>query len=125
MRAVGTRAIRIQRKRMAAQVKTLAPRDLLLPFLNLGVKEFLDATALHANQVVVVSALVKFEHRLPRLKVLPGEQAGLFELRKHPVHSREAHVHAFLHQLLVDILRREMPHPAVLKQLQYAASRQR
>ena len=45
--------------------------------------------------MVVVPALVELEHRLAGLEMLAGEEAGLLELREHPIDRGEADVDAF------------------------------
>jgi hypothetical protein len=43
--------------------------------------------AVQANQVIVVFALVKFKYGLATFKVAACQDASLFELREHTVHS--------------------------------------
>ena len=70
-------------------------RDGPLALFDLGVEELLDTTAVQAHQVVVVLALVEFEHRLARLEVAAPQQPGLLELHQHAVDGGQADVGAF------------------------------
>jgi hypothetical protein len=49
--------------------------DLVLPALDVGVYEFLDAPAAQADEVIVVRAFVQFEHRATGLEVCDQESA--------------------------------------------------
>jgi len=77
--------------------------NLVLPALDLGIEEFLDLAALHADQVVVVAALVEFEHGFAGFEVVPFEQPGLFELGQHTIDRCQADIHAVVHQRAVDV----------------------
>src|SRR5262245_232917 len=100
---------------MVVDLESTIRRDLFLALLDLGIVELFHAPALDAYQVVVMAALVQFEHRLPRFEVMSDEEPGLFELREHAIHRRESGLGAFLRKELVDFLRREMPHRALLE----------
>src|SRR5262245_33579314 len=127
-RAVGAvllDAVGVERERVAVQVEAALLGDLGLAALDLGVVELLDPPALHADQVVVVAALVQLEHRLAGLEVLAREQAGVLELGEDAVDRGEADVDALGEQGLVDVFRRKVAHFARLEQLEDLAPRQR
>ena len=100
-------------------------RDPELPLFDLRIEEFLDAAALQANQVIVVTALVELEHRFARLEMVADQQPRLLELRQHAVHRRQADVDTVGQQLLVDILGGQMPDLALLEQVDDPQPRQR
>src|SRR6478735_9337642 len=110
---------------MAVQLEAALARDFILALLDLGVVELLHPAALHAEQVVVVAALVELENRLAGLEVLPREQPRVLELGEDAVDRGEADVDAFGHQRLVYILGGQMAYLARLEQLQDLAPRQR
>src|SRR4029078_4444318 len=81
VRAIGFRAVRVQRERVAVQLEAALLCDRALPLLDLGVVELFHPAALHADQVIVMAALAQFEDRLAGLEMLAREQAGVLELR--------------------------------------------
>ena len=61
---------------MVLQLEPACLRNAALALLDLGVEEFLDAAAIHANQMVMVLAFVELEHRLAGLEVVARQDAG-------------------------------------------------
>src|SRR5574338_1082227 len=104
IRTVRAHAVRIQVKRVFLDRETALFGDALLSLLDLGVVELLDISALQADEVVVVIALVELENRLARLEIVALEQSCLLELRQHAVDCRQADIHAFANQQAIDIL---------------------
>ena len=64
-------------ERMAVDAESTVFCDAVLSPLDLRVVELLHATALQAHQMVVVTALVEFEHGLAALEVMALQQAGM------------------------------------------------
>jgi hypothetical protein len=87
-----------------------------LSALDLGIVEFLDATAVDTHQVIVVLAGAQLEHRLAGLEVVALKQAGLLELGQHAVDGGQADVQVFGEQQPVDILGRKMAHLGPLEE---------
>ena len=104
---------------MIVNVEATVLGDLLLPLLDFRIVEFLHAPALHANEVVVMAALVQFKDRLATLKVVPHQQSGLLELCQHTVNRCQADFCVFGQQQFVYVLCRQMPLRGVLKQVQH------
>jgi hypothetical protein len=98
-------------------------RDPPLALLDLGVVELLDPAALHAHEVIVVARVVELEHRLARLEVMALQEPGLLELREHAIHRRQTDVEPVGHQQPIDVLGRQMPHRALLEELEDAQPR--
>ena len=69
-----------------------------------AIVELLDPPALHADEMVVVRALVQFEDRLARFEMVAHQQPRLLELRQHAVDRGEPDVETFGQQLPVDVL---------------------
>ena len=65
----------------------------MLALFDFLVDEFFHAAAIEADQVVVVRAGVQFKDGLARLEMVTVQQAGLLELRQHPVNRGQADVH--------------------------------
>src|SRR5207302_348161 len=107
-----------------ADLEAAIARDPELPLFDLRIEEFLNAAALQANQVIVVTALVQLEHRFARLEMVADQQPRLLELRQHAVHRRQADVDTVGQQLLVDILGGQMPDLALLEQVDDPQPRQ-
>ena len=97
----------------------------LLAFLNFGVEKLFHPSAVKANQVVVVLALVKFVNRFARFEVAPAEKARLFELHQHPVDRGQADVGLAVQQHAVDIFRRHMTLFGILEHFQNLQAWQR
>ena len=88
------------------------------------IEELFDVTALHANDVVVVLTVVKLEHRVPALEVMPDYQTRRLELSEHPVYGGETDILTRLQQRLVNILRAHVTFLAALQDGQDANPRQ-
>lgn len=98
---------------------------LFLPLLDLRIKELFDMTALHADEVVVMSALIKLEHGLPALKVMTDQQASLLKLGENAIDGREPRLGAVLREQPIDVFGRKMSHRAVFEKLENAQARKR
>jgi len=123
VRAVGLEAVAVKRQRVLEESEAAFLCKRSLSLFNVGVVEFLDFAALQADQVIVMRALVEFEHRFASLEVMASEQPRLFELGENPVYGRQAHIHALRHEHAVDVFSGEVPHLAGLEQAQDAESR--
>src|SRR3954463_5603585 len=110
---------------MPAQLEAPLLRDLVLALLDVGIEELLDASALQADEVIVVAALVQLEHRLAGLEILARQQPGLLELGKDAIDGGETHVDALDDERLVHVFGGEVAHLARLEQLEDFPPRQR
>ena len=63
-------AVGVEVERVLGDLEAALAGDLRLPLLDLGIVELLDAAALQADQVIVVTALVQFEHRLAGFEMM-------------------------------------------------------
>lgn len=79
-------------------------RHLVLAPLDLGIGEFLDASALQADEMVVMLAVFEFEYRLAGLEMMALQQADLLELGEHAIYRGQADVEILGHQLAINIL---------------------
>ena len=93
-------------------------RDAALALLDDLVEELVHASALDAQDVVVVFAQFQFEHRVALVEVMAPHQAGRLELGQYPIDRSQAHVFAALEQGLEDIFSAEMALTAVLKDIE-------
>jgi len=75
--------------------------------------------------VVVVLAFVELVDGLATFKVAAQQNAGLLELRQHPVHGGQANVGAVFQQHAEHILCRHVPLRALLKDFKNLQPRQR
>src|SRR3989338_7994121 len=98
-------AIRIDMERVVVNGKAAFGGDLFLARLDGRIVKLLDMAALQANDVVMVLALIEFEHRLAALEVVARQQSGLLELRQYAVNRGQPHVIATGQQMLVHIFR--------------------
>jgi len=63
-RAVLADAVRVDVQRVVADAETALVGDLFLAFFDFGAVELFDMAALHADEVVVMAALVELVNRL-------------------------------------------------------------
>lgn len=77
---------------MPLKIEATLPCQHGLTFFNFRVVEFQDLAALQADQMVVMFALIEFEHRLPGFEVVAGQKPCLLELGENSVDSRQADV---------------------------------
>jgi hypothetical protein len=63
-----------------------------LSTFDLGIVEFLDASAVDAHQMIVVLPGTEFENSFARFEIVTFEEARLFELRENAIHGRQANV---------------------------------
>src|SRR5436309_1714931 len=110
---------------MFADLKTAVACDLGLALLDFSVEEFLDAAALQAHQMIVVTALVELEYCFAGLEMMAYQQARLLELGKHPIDRGQADIEALAEQLTVDVFGRQMAHGALLEEIDDLQARQR
>lgn len=104
---------------MFADIETEFFGHINLTLFDLCIIKFLDPRALQAYQMVVVSTLIQLEHCLAAFKVMPGKQAGLFELGEDAVYRGQANIESLIDQYLVYILGTQMAYIAMLKQVEY------
>jgi len=95
-----------------------------LTFLDFGIVEFFDPTALQTYQMVMMSAARKLKNRFATFEMVALKQSRLFELRQYPVDGGETDILAFTNQCLINILCRKMPHRTALEQAQYSKTRE-
>lgn len=109
---------------MIGDLVTLGGCDLLLALLDLLIHELIHSSAFHAYDVVMMIALVQFEHRVTALEMMTCDQAGGLELRQHPVHRRQSYVIAGFKQRLVHVLRAHVTRITAFQDLQDLDPRQ-
>lgn len=102
---------------MFANRESMLLGNFLLPLFDLGIVELLDAATIETDQMVVVGALVEFEDRLARLKMVALQQARLFELGQHPVDRGQPDVEAVSQQMAIHIFGRDMARGTLILQL--------
>jgi len=83
--------------------------DLRLAFLDSRIGELLDSSAILADDVVVVLALVQLENRRAALEVVAGHETSRLELREHAIDRGQADVLVRLDQPTIDVLGAHVP----------------
>ena len=116
VRAVRADAMAVQSQRVVGELEPEPRGDLLLALLDAVVAELLDPPAVRADDVVVVHALVEFEHRRAALEMMPRDDARRLELREHPVNGGEPDVLVQVEQAAVDILGAHVPQGAAARE---------
>ena len=110
---------------MVLDLESEARRDLVLAPLDAAVHELLDLSAVHADDVVVVLALVQLEDRRAALEMMALDEFCGLELRQHAIHGREADVFALVHQRAVDVFGRQVTTVVAGEDLEDLHARQR
>jgi uncharacterized membrane protein YcjF (UPF0283 family) len=123
--AGGFGAARIQRQRMLFQRKAFGFGHRSLALFDFWVVKLFHATAIEADQVVMVRAFVQLIHGFAALEIAAREQARLFKLRQHAIDRSQTDVGVFTQQHPVHIFRRHVALRATLKNLHDLQARQR
>src|ERR1700680_743957 len=123
--ALGLDAVGVEVELGVVDLGTALLRPLVLPLLDLGIVELLDAPALQAHEVVVVPAFVQFVNRLAALEVVAHQQPRLLELREHAIDGREPDVGMILEELAIHVFGGEVALVAVLEKVQHLEARRR
>ena len=117
MGAVGLNAFGVQVQRVLGDREAALLGDLELPLLDFSIEKLFDTTALQANQVVVVPALIELEDRSAGFEMVAHQQSGLLELSQHAIYGGKPDIQTIGEQLLVDVLRREVPYLALFEKV--------
>jgi len=123
--AVALGAVGVQAERVVGDDKAFGQGHRMLAFLDFGVVKLFHLPAIEADQVVVVLALVEFKDRFAALKLAALEDAGLLELRQHPIDSGQPDVGPLLQQHPKNVLGRHVSLRAALENLQDFQARHR
>ena len=75
--------------------------------------------------MVVMPALIEFEHRMAAFEMMAPDQAGGFELSQHPVHGRQADLFARLLQCPKNLLGGQVHAILLLQHVENLHARQR
>lgn len=110
---------------MIADAETVPLRDGLLTFLDDVVDELFHAPALDADNVIVMAAVIEFEHRAATLEIVPLYETGGLELGEDPVHGSQADILARIEERPVDFLSRHVEFRITLQDAEDFYSRQR
>jgi hypothetical protein len=90
-------------------------RGFFLAFFDLFIAKLFYTPTLQADDMIVMPALIQFEHRLIAFEVMPDQQAGLFKLGQHAVYGRQTDILAAVKQYAVNIFRGKMSAVAVFE----------
>jgi hypothetical protein len=90
------------------QLEVIGLGNLVLQAFYIFADELHHSTGLQANHVVMMAARIKLEYRVTTFEIMPGDQAGFFELGQYPVNRSQADFLAGLQQQPIDILGTQM-----------------
>lgn len=110
---------------MLGKLETTLSGNVLLAFFDFLVKKLFHQAAIQTDQMVVVRAEIKLEHRFTGLEMITRQQASLLKLRQHSVNGCQSDIEIFSQQLFVDVFRRQVPNQTALEDFQNFQSRQR
>ena len=108
VRAVRLVAFGVEVERVLLDDETAFARNALLAAFDFLVVELFDVSALDADQVIVVRAVLFFVDGLAGFKMAAVEQAGLFKLGERAINGGQADIDVFAQQHLVDIVCRQV-----------------
>ncbi len=94
-----------------------------LPVLDGPIKEFLDATAIEAHQMIMVRTFIELEYRLARLEMTARQNPRLLELGQYPVNRCQPDVHVLGKQRAVDILGGQVATAGAMENIQHLQPR--
>ena len=97
----------------------------MLPLFDAAVHELFHLPAVNTHDVIVMRALIEFEHRHAALKMMARDEARGLELRQHSIDSGEADVLIGHQELLVNILRAHVARGPIGEDVQDFQARQR
>ena len=98
----------VEKQPMFGQFKAEPLGDQPLPPFDILIAELLDPPAVQTQDMVMVLALIEFEHRLATLKMMAFDQPRRLELGQYPIHRRQTDILAGIRQHPVDHLSGEM-----------------
>ena len=75
---------------MTLQFEAEALGDFVLTLFNLAIDEFLNGTALQADQMIMVVAIIQLKSGIVCVKMVTNQNSRRFELRQHAVNSCKA-----------------------------------
>ena len=90
---------------MALKLESEALGDFILTLFDLTIDEFLDSSALQADQMIVVIAVIQLKSGIVCVKMVTNQNSSRFKLRQHAVDSCKANIHVFSEQGLVNVVR--------------------
>ena len=93
---------------MVCQVKVSLFGDLCLQFFYGGVMKFLNLSALHADQMIVMIATIQFENRVAPFEVMTHHQARRLELGQYPIDRGQPNLFPLVHQGSEDVFGAEV-----------------
>ena len=99
--------------------------DGALPLFDVLVAEFLDPPAFQTQNMVVVFALIEFEHGMATLEMMAPDQPGRLELSENPVYGRQADFFPGLLQRPKNFLGGQVQTVLMLQHIQNFHARQR
>ena len=118
VRATRLDAIGVKMQRMIADRETAILRDAALTPFDFRVIELFDATALHADEMIVMARVFQLEHRLARLEVMALQKSRVLELGQHAIDRRQSGIEALFGEQAIDVFGGKVPHRALLEQLE-------
>lgn len=109
---------------MVGNLETFGPGHTVLAFFDLGIKKFFNAAAVQAHKMVMMLPFVELVDGFAALKMAAAQNAGLLELRQHPVDRCQAHVRPVKQQHAKYVLCGHVALAALLEYLQNLEARQ-
>src|SRR5690606_6941009 len=109
---------------MAFKGKAVVLGDLVLAFFDIGIRKLNNLAAIRTDQVIVMIAVIKFEHSLAAVKLTANQDAGLFKLRENAIHGRQTDVHVFVDQGSIHIFSAKMALVSLAKNIENLETRE-
>jgi len=98
----------IKDHRVALKRETMLGRDLVLPLLDLRVRELDHRAAMRTNQVIVMVTIIQLKYGLNAIKLAATENASLLELCEHAINRGQTDVDLIGQKNPIDIFGTEV-----------------
>lgn len=123
MHAILAHTVPVERERVLGKPESALVGDLPLTILDRRIEKLLDATAVQADQMIVMGSLIELENRLAGLEMATRENAGLFELGQHPINRCKTDIKVFGKKCTIDILGCQVATAGTMKDVEHLEPR--
>src|SRR3984885_15158609 len=101
---IGLAAMPVENQRVIADLETQTLRHRVLALFDAAVHELFHAPAVHTHDVIVMAALVEFEHRHTAFEMMARDEARGLELGQYTIHGGEADILVGNEQFFLNVL---------------------
>src|SRR5271155_3973173 len=111
--AIRLAAVSVENQRVIADFEPQTLCHRVLAVLDAAVHELFHLAAVNTHDVIVVGAVIEFEHRHAAFEMMAGHEAGSLELGENAVNGSQTDVLVGHQELFVNVFSAHMPRRAV------------